>query len=109
MDLLWRIFDKFKVDDGTVHRFFEQNDITADQPDLKVTYYRAPGNRFVVIVGNTTTRTVQGKVDLSRFGQGGIQVTEEIGGKKLTADRGKISVRVPARDFIVLTFQGDGH
>ena len=107
MDIMWKVFGKFKVDDGTVHRFFEQQEITADHPDLKITYYRAPDNQFVLIVGNTTSRTVQGKVDLSRFGgPGKFEVTEEIGGKKRTAGNGKISVSVPAQDFVVLTFRG---
>ena len=60
-----------------LHRFFEQNDITADNPDIKITYYRCPDNKFVAIVGNTTAKNVKGKIDLSKLKKGNFAVTEE--------------------------------
>ena len=104
MDTMWQIFSKFKVDDGTVHRFFEQNDITADNPDIKITYYRCPDNKFVVIIGNTTKKDAKGKIDFSKVKKGNFAVYEAVSECEWVTRDGKVSVYVPAMDFIVLTF-----
>ena len=104
MDTMWQIFAKFKVDDGTVHRFFEQNDITADNPDIKITYYRCPDNKFVAVVGNTTKKDVKGKVDFNKLKKGNFVIGEAVSECEWVAKDGKISVYIPAMDFIVLTF-----
>ena len=104
MNIMWNIFSVFKVDEGTVHRFFEQNDITSDNPDIKITYYRCPDNKFVAIVGNTTAKDVKGKIDFSKVKKGNFAVTEATSECEWITSDSKVSVYIPARNFIVLTF-----
>ena len=104
MGIVWDVFGKFKVDDGKVFRYFEHKDITADNPDIKITYYRCPDNKFVAIIGNTTAKNVKGKIDLSKLKKGNFAVTEETSECEWITSEGKISVNVSPMDFIVLTF-----
>ena len=104
MDIVWSVFNKFKVDDGKVFRFFEHKDITSDNPEIKITYYSCPDNKFVAIVGNTSAKEIKGKIDFSKVKANISSVTDEISGNEWITDKGKISVNIPAMDFVILTF-----
>ena len=104
MDIVWNVFNKFKVDDGKVFRYFEHKDITSDNPEVKITYYSCPGNKFVAIVGNTGAKAIKGKIDFSKVKANISSVTDEISGNEWVTDKGKISVNIPAMDFVILTF-----
>ena len=103
MDIVWRVFGEFKVDEGTVRRFFEQQDIVADTPELKVTYYRTPGDKIVAVVGNTTSKSVSGKIDFGKVRQGSFSVKDETSGIERAAENGKVPVQLAPMDFTLLT------
>ena len=103
MDIVWKVFKKFKVDEGTVHRHFEQQEIVADNPELKVTYYQVPGNGIVAIIGNCSGKTVKGNIDFSKVKKGDFAAKDEIAGFEQTASNGKIPVELLPMNFTILT------
>jgi hypothetical protein len=105
MNIVWKVFGKFKVDEGTVRRHFEQHEIVTDHPELKVTYYRVPGNGIVAIIGNLSRETVKGNVDFSKVKKGGFTAKDEIAGAERTASDGKIPVELSPMNFTILRVQ----
>ena len=105
MDIIWKVFRKFKVDEGTVHRHFDQKEIGADDPELKVTYYLVPGKRIVAVIGNLSRQTVKGNVDFSKVKKGKFIAKDEIAGVEHTASAGRIPVKLKPMSFTILTVQ----
>ena len=105
MDIVWKVFAEFNVDEGTVHRFFEQQDIVADNPELRVTYYRMPGDRIVAVVGNINSKKVSGKIDFGKVKKGEFAVRDEIAGLERPAENGKVAVELAPMDFTLLTIR----
>ena len=105
MNTVRKVFGKFKVDDGTVRRHFEQKEIVADHPELKITYYLVPGNGIVAIIGNLSGQTVKGNVDFSKLKKGDFTAKDEIAGAERAAVNGRIPVELKPMDFTILTLK----
>ena len=105
MNTVRKVFGKFKVDDGTVRRHFEQKEIVADHPELKITYYQVPGNGIVAIIGNLSRQTVKGNVDFSKVKKGDFTAKDEIAGVERAAANGRIPVELKPMNFTILTVQ----
>lgn len=102
MDKVWNAFAAYQVDAGAPHRYFEQTVLTSSDPEVNLTYYQCPGNKFLVIAGNLTPESRKVNIDLSKVKTGDFPVVDEVDGSVLKAENGKLTVQVAGRDFRLL-------
>lgn len=107
---LWDCLSKYGVQDpATVcHRYYEQKEIFAGNPDLRITWYHCPGERYVLFLANKGIRPISTTVDLNRIKNGSFPVHEEYRDKPIAVKDGKFEIRVPARSFRIAAFPPRG-
>lgn len=105
LDKVWRAFATYKVDEGTVHRHFEQTLLRSSVPEVKLTYYQGPDGRLLVIAGNLSKDAQTVSVSGVPLEKAGCVVTDEVGGGSLPTAGGKLTLKVDGRDFRLFGIQ----
>ncbi len=103
---VWDIMGKYNVQaPETVCRLYhEQNEILSANPDVRVTYYKTPGNHYVIFLANKTEKDAKTVIDLSAINSDSFKAIEEYRKKDIQVKNGKFEVTVPARNFCIIAF-----
>ncbi len=103
---VWDILDKYNVQSSeTVCRLYhEQKEILSSDPDVRVTYYKMPGDKYVIFLANKTAKDVKTVIDLTAVCSRSFKAVEEYKGKDVMVKDGKFEITVPAMNFRIVCF-----
>ena len=106
VERVWDIMDKYKVQSPeTVCRLYhEQKEILSSKPEVRVTYYRCPDGRYLLILANKNYRPSRTEIDVSRIAEGCFTAREEYKDKPVEVKDGKFTIFIPARSFRMVGF-----
>jgi len=95
----WDAFEKYGLDTAWCYRYHEQQTVKTSSPDVVVTYYQCPLERYLLIVGNTSKSEREATVDLSRLKPGDYEVVDECDHTNLPVADGKLKLKIPPYNF----------
>ena len=106
----WTVKDRFGIGDPDVEfipYWSDRSPVTAGRSEVKVTLYRKP-RRVLMVVGNTAfePRTAALRVALPQLAKA--TFVDGISGERFVVQDHGMSVSLPARDFRLLLWIGDG-
>ena len=104
VDKVRDVYDKYQLDDATVHLYYQQKEVVASSSDVKLTYFECPDNRYMIVAGNISTNNQDVTIDLTPLKAGLTSVAEEYGDQKIAVNGGKIELHIPARGFKLICF-----
>ena len=102
----WNILEKYKVDspETVCHLYSENREIKSSNPKILITWFKCPGKKFLLVVGNREYRSQTAEIDLSAIVKGDFEVLEERTHKQIKVKNGKFKITVPARNFRMIGF-----
>ncbi len=102
----WDILEKYKVNspETVCYLYNKNNGIVSSNPDVRVTYYKCPDNKYLLILSNRTKKAQNAVIDVSVIGKGNFELAEEWTGTVLNAKDGKFEITVPARNLRIAAF-----
>jgi hypothetical protein len=107
VDKVWSIPEKYGVGSKTpFNRYYEQSKAVSSNPDVRISYYEAPGPQYLFVLANKTAIDAKVKVDFSKLGIATGKMREEIVGGDLDVRDGKIDITIPARSFRLVGYPG---
>ena len=104
---VWDALEKYDVQSPeTICRLYhEQKEVKCSNPDIRVTYYKSPGGKYVLFIVNKTYRARKAEYDISALVKNGnFKAVEEYKGKDVEVKNGKFTISVPARSFRIVCF-----
>ena len=104
---VWDIMEKYGIKSPeTVCRLYhEQKEVKSSQPDIRITYYKTSGSRYILFLVNKTYRGRKTTIDLNGLiPNGNFKAIEEYKGKEVEVKNGKFTISVPARSFRIVCF-----
>ncbi len=104
---VWDALEKYDVQSPeTVCRLYhEQKEVKCSNPDIRVTYYKTPGNKYVLFIVNKTYRSRKAEYDINALVKNGnFTAVEEYKHKDVQVKNGKFTISVPARSFRIVCF-----
>jgi len=103
---VWDALEKYGVQspETRVHLYYNQQEITSSQPDVRVTWYECPGNQRVLILANKDIRPRNATIDVGRIAPGDFAAREEYTGADVKVVAGKFDIRAPSRSFRIVAF-----
>lgn len=103
---VWDILDKYNVQSPeTICRLYhEQQEIISSNPAVRVTYYKMPGNKYVLFLANKTAKEAKTVIDLSKILNSSFKAVEEYKNKEVNVKDGRFDITVPARNFRIVCF-----
>ena len=102
----WNILEKYKVNspETECYLYNKNNGIVSSNPDVRVTYYKCPDNKYLLILSNRTAKEQKAVIDVSVIGKGNFELAEEWTETVLNAQDGKFEITVPARNLRIVCF-----
>ena len=100
----WSILDKHVDSKTPFHRYYEQALVVSSNPNVRISYYEAPGPKYLVVLANKTANDANAKVDFSKLGITTGKMREEFIGGDLDVRDGKIDITVPSRSFRLIGY-----
>ena len=102
----WDILEKYKVNspETVCHLYYENNDIRSSNPNVRITWYECPDNKYMLILSNRTAKAQSAEIDLNAIAKGKFELIEEWTKKSLTAKDGKFKITIPARSLRIVCF-----
>lgn len=103
---VWDIMEKYQVQspETKAHLYYRQNIITSSNPDVLVTYYECPDNRYIVVLANKDFRSKKTEINLSKLKAGNYLVCDEYNNANFHVNNGKLKISVPPRSFRLIAF-----
>ena len=104
---VWDILSKYNIGSPeTVCRLYhEQKEVTSSRPEIRITYYKTPGDHYILFIVNKTYRGRRSTIDLNGLvPNGNFKAIEEYKKKDIEVQNGKFSIFVPARSFRIVCF-----
>ena len=104
---VWDALEKYDVQSPeTVCRLYhEQDEVKCDVPEIRTTYYKAPGNKYVLFITNKTYRGRKATFDITKLvKERNFKACEEYKRKDVEVKDGKFTITVPARSFRIVCF-----
>ena len=104
---VWDILSKYDVQskDTICRLYHEQKEIISSNPDVRVTYYKTPGDKYVLFLANKTKNDVKTVIDLAKVVEiGNFEAFEEYKKQSIAVKDGKFEITVPARKFRIVCF-----
>ena len=104
---VWDALEKYDVQSPeTVCRLYhEQNEVKCSNPDIRITYYKTPGDKYVLFIVNKTYRGRKATFDINALVKNkNFKAVEEYKGKDVQVKDGKFTISVPARSFRIVCF-----
>ena len=100
---IWKIQSDYQLDDAIVTYFYDKaNPVAVDNEQVKATFYRCPGDRVLLILGNMSPAAQDAQVDISALLTPGSQVTDLWNEQPLEVRDGRIQVSLPQRQFTII-------
>ncbi len=102
----WNALEKYDVQSPKtkVNLYYNQREITSSSPDIRVTWYECPGNKYILIIVNKSPRSLNSVINVQKLASGSFTAREEYIGSDITVVDGKFSIQVPARSFRIVAF-----
>ncbi|OGV78582.1 MAG: hypothetical protein A3K19_32095 [Lentisphaerae bacterium RIFOXYB12_FULL_65_16] len=103
---VWDALEKYGVQspETRVHLYYNQQEITSSQADVRVTWYECPEKRRVLILANKDIRPRNATLDVGRIAPGDFAAREEYIGADINVVAGKFNIKVPSRSFRIVAF-----
>lgn len=101
---IWGIVLKYKLDNAGVNFYYSQNEITGNNKNIGITYYKCPDGRYLAMIGNLTKETQTGTIDISNLKKGLDTVTDEYDNLPVAVKKDQFVVAIPARHFKIIGF-----
>ena len=103
---VWDALEKYGVQspETRVHLYYNQQEITSSQADVRVTWYECPGHHRVLILANKDIRPRNATIDVGKIAPGDFAAREEYIGVDIKVVAGKFDIRVPSRSFRIVAF-----
>ncbi len=104
---VWDILSKYNIGSPeTVCRLYhEQKEVTSSRPEIRITYYKTPGDQYILFIVNKTYRGRRTTIDLNGLiKNGNFKAIEEYKKKDIEVKNGKFNILVPARSFRIVCF-----
>ena len=103
---VWDALEKYGVQspETRVHLYYNQQEITSSQADVRVTWYECPGNRRVLVLANKDIRPRNATIDVGKIAPGDFAAREEYIGADINVVAGTFDIRVPSRSFRIVAF-----
>ena len=99
---VFKIMDKYDLDNSVVNRYYEQDKITSSNPDVRITYYMCKDGRYLVVLGNVTAKEQDAVIDFSKLQDVDLNVQAEFAEKSLKMKDSRLNVKIPPRMFMLL-------
>lgn len=100
---IWGAALKYDLDNATVTKYYEpHHELDSSNPNVKITYYQTPDDRYLIIAGNVSTEDQSAEIDLSRLPLQGKFVTDEYYNVEVPVSQDKVKVDIKAREFALL-------
>ncbi len=103
---VWDVLEKYNVQSPSTkcHLYYNQSTVTSSNPDVRITYYECPDNKYVIVLANKGTQSTETTINLSGIKSGDYAVREEYTGTDLLVKNGSLPVTVPSRSFRLVAF-----
>lgn len=99
MSAIWKIIDNFDIDNSTWHPYWNNPQFTVDNEAVKVSGYKDKDGKWLLFIANAETAEID---CCTLTGFNGI-ITDEETGEVLTAEEGKLKIRMPRFGHRILT------
>ncbi len=103
---VWDIMEKYQVQSPKTkaHLYYQQKTVSSSNPDVRVTYYECPDDRYLVVLANKDFRKKKTEIDLSKLKAGNYPVCDEYHNANFPVNNGKLEISVPPRSFRLIAF-----
>ncbi len=103
---VWDALEKYRVGspDTECIPYYAEHAISTSEPSVRVTTYRCPGGRYVLILANKDARSHTAEVDIGSLTGESFTAQEEYAGAPVEVVGGKFQIKVPARSFRIVAF-----
>ena len=103
---VWDALEKYGIQspETRVHLYYNQQEITSSQADVRVTWYECPGNQRLLILANKEFRPRTSTIDVGKIAPGDFAAREEYIGADIKVMAGTFDIRVPSRSFRIVAF-----
>jgi hypothetical protein len=103
---VWNALEKYGVQspETRVHLYYNQHEVTSSSPDIRVTWYKCPHDRHVLILANKNAHAGNSVINIQKLASGNFTAREEYIGSDIKVVDGKFDICVPARSFRIVAF-----
>ena len=104
---MWDILENYNIFSPKTqcHLFYEQSEVTTSHPEVKVTWWKTPENRYMILLVNKDIRKREVTVDLTKVvGNKSFPAWEEYYEKPIKVTDGKFKTTVRSRTFQMIVF-----
>ena len=102
----WDILERYGVGkpETECRLYYEQKEILSSDPNVRVTYYKCPDGKYVIILQNKNVRAAKTTIDMSALMKDSFTAYSEYNDKEVQVVDGKFEISVPARRFCIVCF-----